>query len=118
MPPDEKHWSVFNIRWRQERSLSTVWRQQRESIPVFKSWVDRDAPLPEPLYHLTSYQHPLVTVDYFQAQQRLAELQGRRNLWFAGVYTHDIDSHESAIQSAIYVARRLAPSSRNLSRLL
>ncbi len=118
MPPDEKHWSVFNIRWRNERTLSTVWRQQRESILVFKSWVDPDAPAPAPLYHLTRYEHPLVTVDYFQAQQRLAQLQGRRNLWFAGVYTHDIDSHESAIQSAIHVTRQLAPSSRNLARLL
>ena len=117
MPPDEKHWSVFNIRWRNERSLSTVWRQQGESVPVFKSWVDPDAPAPEPLYHLTRYEHPLLTIDYFQAQQSLAGLQGRRNLWFAGVYTHDIDSHESAIQSAIHVARQLAPSSRNLARL-
>jgi predicted NAD/FAD-binding protein len=118
MPPNRKHWSVFNIRWRHDRSRSTVWKQQGTGAPVFKSWVDRDAPLPEPLYHLTPYYHPIVDVDYLQAQKSLAGVQGRLNLWFAGVYAHDIDSHESAIQSAIHVARQLAPESRNLARLL
>jgi predicted NAD/FAD-binding protein len=51
------------------------------------------------------------------AQQQLAARQGRSNLWFAGVHTHDIDSHESAVQSAISVARRLAPAAKNLAAL-
>lgn len=118
MPPGKRHWSVFNIRWRQDRSQSTVWKQQETGAPIFKSWVDRDAPLPDPLYHLTRYEHAIIDAEYLQAQRSLAAVQGRLNLWFAGVYTHDIDSHESAILSAIHVARQLAPRSRNLTRLL
>jgi predicted NAD/FAD-binding protein len=98
--------------------MSTVWKQQRTSLPVFKSWVDRDAPPPEPLYHFTRYHHPFVDAAHFEAQQRLAALQGRQNLWFAGAYTDDIDCHENAVQSAIRLVRQLAPASRNLARLV
>jgi len=117
MPRKQRHWSVYNILWRKDCSWATVWRQQATGAPVFKTWLDPDGPLPEPLYHLTRYQHTFADADYLRAQRELATLQGRRKLWFAGAYTYDIDSHESAVQSAIRVARRLAPDSRNLSRL-
>ena len=115
MPPEERHWSVFNVRSSGERSLITVWKQQRTSAPIFRSWVARDAPLPEPLYELTHYDHPSMDIAHFQAQGQLASLQGRHNFWFAGLYMHDIDSHESAVESAIHIARQLAPGSKHLA---
>jgi predicted NAD/FAD-binding protein len=118
MPAEKNHWSVFNVRCSKEGSFTTVWRQQRIPFPVFKSWVNSAAPLPEPLYELTRYEHAFMDAEHFQAQQRLAALQGQSNLWFAGAHTHDIDCHESAVQSAIHVARRLAPGSGNLARLV
>ncbi|HEY1338680.1 MAG TPA: FAD-dependent oxidoreductase [Bryobacteraceae bacterium] len=117
MPPNPSHWSVFNVRSSKQHSLTTVWRQQRTRLPLFKSWVAEGGPLPEPLYQLTRYEHPFVDAEHFRTQRSLAELQGRSNLWFAGAHTHDIDSHESAIESAVRVARLLAPKSRNLTRL-
>ncbi len=118
MPPERSHWSVFNVRWSKEGSFTTVWKQQKTQTPVFKSWVNSAAPLPEPLYELTRYEHPFVDAEHFRAQNSLAQLQGQSNLWFAGAHTHDIDSHESAVQSAVHVARRLAPGSRNLAQLV
>ena len=59
-----------------------------------------------------------MTPDYYRAQRDLALLQGQDNLWFAGSYTLDVDSHESGIRSAIALARRLNPNSANLARLL
>jgi predicted NAD/FAD-binding protein len=118
MPPEKSQWSVFNVRCSEEGSFTTVWKQQQTQAPVFKSWVNSAAPPPEPLYELTRYEHPLVDAEHFRAQQSLAELQGQSNLWFAGAYTYDIDSHESAVESAIHVARRLAPGSPNLARLV
>ena len=118
MPPEESHWSVFNVRWSKQGSFTTVWRQQRAPFPVFKSWVNSAAPLPEPLYELTRYEHVFTDGEHFRTQQDLAALQGQSNLWFAGAHTHDIDSHESAVKSAIHVARRLAPGSGNLARLV
>jgi len=60
----------------------------------------------------------LTDPEHFRAQELLDRMQGRRNLWFAGAYAHDIDSHESAILSAIRVARELAPESSNLKWLI
>ena len=115
MPPEERHWSVFNVRSSAERSLSTVWKQQRTSAPIFRSWLAPGAPLPEPLYELSQYDHPCMDLTHFQAQRQLASLQGRHNFWFTGLYMHDIDSHESAVESAIQVARQLAPESKYLA---
>jgi predicted NAD/FAD-binding protein len=118
MPREQRHWSVFNIRWSPERSLGTVWQQHRASIPLFRSWMAPDDPTPEPLYHMTHYDHPAMDVEHFAAQRKLAVLQGRHNLRFAGLYAHDIDSHESAVRSAVFIARQLAPGSPHLASLL
>jgi predicted NAD/FAD-binding protein len=117
MPSDEKHWSVINIRFDGARSSNTIWKRWRSGRPIFRSWVTHDAQLPDPLYHLETYEHPKPTPEYFKTQKALGALQGQNNLWLAGVYTHDIDSHESAIISAIKIAQRLDPLSLNLKRL-
>jgi predicted NAD/FAD-binding protein len=118
MPAREAHWSVFNIRHDAEHSALTVWKKWKSKSPLFKSWVNYEPNLPEPLYGLATYDHPKVTPSYFEAQRAIARMQGEGNLWLAGLYTHDIDSHESAIVSAVKVAQRLAPHSSNLKQLL
>jgi predicted NAD/FAD-binding protein len=119
MPASEKHWSVLNIRHDGVHSALTVskrWKSVKTS-PVFKSWVTYEPRLPEPLYFLATYDHARVSPNHFQAQKALAPLQGQNNLWLAGLYTHDIDCHESAIVSAVNIAQRLDPQSPNLKHL-
>jgi predicted NAD/FAD-binding protein len=118
MPASEKHWSVFNIRHDADHSALTIWKKWKSRTPVFKSWVAHESIVPDPLYFTASYDHPVVGPAYFEAQRRLEALQGRNNLWLAGLYTHDIDSHESAILSAVKIAQRLNPHSSNLNRLV
>jgi len=117
MPSDKSAWSVVNARWDGAHSSLSIWDPER-GLPIFKSWVTFDERMPEPLYALARYEHGKVTPDYFDAQKRLRELQGGDGLWLAGLYTHDADSHESAIRSAVAVAQRLAPESPRLRRLL
>jgi len=118
MPASEKNWSVLNVRHDGAHSSLSVWKRWKSRTPVFKSWVTYEPQPPRPLYFLTTYDHPNINLRYFEAQRSLAALQGRNNLWLAGLYTHDIDSHESAILSAVKVAERLDPQSINLSRLI
>jgi predicted NAD/FAD-binding protein len=118
MPADERHWGVVNIRHDGRHSQSSVWRPWRRAGHVFKSWVTYEAALPEPLYGLATYWHPRVDAAYFRAQRELRALQGRGGLWIAGMYTHDVDCHESAVVSGVNVARRLAPGSARLAALL
>jgi predicted NAD/FAD-binding protein len=94
-----------------------VWKRWASRTPVFRSWIDPDAPLPEPLFNLATYEHPKVTPTYFAAQQAVAALQGRDGLWLAGTYLRDVDCHESAVLSSVDVARRLGATPARLAQL-
>lgn len=117
MPANEQHWSVANVRYDGRHSQNTIWKGWKSKRPVFKSWVTYDTRMPEPLYASVNYQHPKVNAQYFRAQPRLAALQGNEGLWFAGMYTCGVDSHESAILSSMAVAQKLAPRSARLKQL-
>lgn len=104
MPRDESAWSVVNARWDGVHCALSIW-DPAAGRPVFKSWVTFDERMPEPLYAVARYEHGRVTPAYFDAQHSLRALQGHEGVWLAGLYTHDADSHESAIRSAVSVAR-------------
>ncbi|GAA1942754.1 FAD-dependent oxidoreductase [Microbacterium deminutum] len=116
MPRDERAWSVVNARWDGRHSSLSIWSPAR-GLPIFKSWITFDEAMPEPLHAIATYQHGMIDLEYFDAQQRLKLLQGQHRLWLAGLYADDADSHESAIRSAMTVARSLAPHSRRLKLL-
>lgn len=127
MPPNSDDWTVVNVRYDGKHSATTVNKKWLSpNSPVFKSWITYDvrpphdlgSPIPDPLYALAYYDHPIADLKYFQAQKAIEMVQGNRQLWFAGNYTHDNDSHESAIMSAVNVAKKLAPRSQRLEMLL
>jgi predicted NAD/FAD-binding protein len=117
MPPNPRHWSVINVRRDGASSLSTVWKRWSRKTAIFRSGITFETRIPDPLYGEATYHHPRVTPRYFEAQRAVGRLQGRNGLWLAGMYTHDVDCHESAIASAVNIARRLDPASDNLARL-
>jgi uncharacterized protein len=118
MPRRQRHWSVFNTGFDGEHSASTVWKPWNTgSLPIFRSWVTYENQLPTPLYALRTYEHPKVTRAYFEAQRALRGMQGQDNVWLAGVYTHDVDCHESAVLSAVHVAEHFVPATERLRAL-
>jgi predicted NAD/FAD-binding protein len=117
MPADRKHWSVVNTRFDGRYSANTIWKSWKSRAPVFRSWVTFEPERPEPLYAWAQFEHVKVDAGYFEAQRRLAAVQGREHVWLAGAYVHDLDSHESAVLSAVAVARRLAPQAARLRQL-
>lgn len=125
MPPDQKDWGVVNIAFdgaqRSEISVHKAWRSTDK--PVYKTWVtyekNNDLKLPEPLLApLKEYYHAAIDLNYVSAQVGLQSLQGKNNIWFAGTYTSGLDSHESAIVSAIEIAKKLAPNATRLQEIL
>ena len=124
MPADPRFWSAYNPLRDGGRSEASVWygallpaTGKREPLSLFKSWATdrRTAPGSEILRR--RFLHPLVTPDFLRAQGRLDALQGQRNVWFAGSYTNDVDSQESALLSAVRVVRELAPDAPHLAEL-
>lgn len=118
MPKNKKHWSVANVWYNGNNSILTTYKPWRSTIPLFRSWLMSDFPEPKPLYATVSYRHAQVTPAYFHAQNGLAGLQGEHNVWIAGLYTHDIDSHESAFTSALKIAERIAPGSERYHAIM
>ncbi len=117
MPAQERHWAVTNMRDDGAYCQTTVWKSWKSEQPIFRSWVTFDSQMPDSLYQLVEYQHVKINLNYYQAQRNLLTQQGDNQLWLAGLYMHDIDSHESAVMSAVNIARRLDPDSVNLRKL-
>jgi predicted NAD/FAD-binding protein len=106
MPEDRRMWSAYNPSITGGHCEASVW------------YGALNRTLPDGLLHTAEYKHPLHTPDYVRAQAEIAARQGRRNVWFAGSWTQDIDLQETALLSAMSLAQRLAPRARNLARLL
>lgn len=117
MPADERDWSCVNIRHDGRHAQTTVWKPWR-SPRLFHSWITFDR---EPLRHVharVDFEHAKVTPRYCAAQRALQGLQGHDGVWLAGAHMHDIDGHESAVCSAVEVARRIASDSARLQTLV
>jgi uncharacterized protein len=125
MPPNPNNWAVANIRYDGVNSAMTFYKPWIDGPgPVFRSWMTFDVLPPDswnaqpyPLYATVNWWHPYITPEYFQVQRAVQTVNGNNNMWFAGIYTVDNDSHESVIKSAMRVGQGLAPNSARLQQL-
>jgi uncharacterized protein len=114
MPPNRAEWSAYNAMYDGRECEATIWCRNRGQFDYFKTWMTfKERPLKD-VHGTFEFRHPIPTPDFYRAQVALAPLQGQENLWFAGTYLQDIDSHESGIISGMNIARRLNPQSANM----
>lgn len=117
MPVNRGDWSGFNVLTDGPYCEPSMWYGAFRDVSVFKSWVSHRAQLPARTIATFDYLHALETPDLAPAQAALAGFQGGERLWFAGAHTVDVASQDSALVSAITIARQLAPASANLARI-
>lgn len=124
MPANPDKWSIANIAFDGKHSALTICKPRMKKLNIFRSWITyhikeqlKERELPEPLYAIKHFYHPKPTPAYFETQKQIARYQGANNLWIAGFYTTDVDSHNSAILSAINIAKKLAPLSKKLAKI-
>lgn len=118
LPKNKKNWSVANVYNDGKNSMLTIFKNRNLKVPIFRSWVFKDSIYPENIYEIKHFKHAKPNLNYFKVQKGIESLQGNNNLWLAGLYTNDIDSHESAIVSGIKIAQTLASNSERLKKLL
>jgi predicted NAD/FAD-binding protein len=125
MPKNHDDWTIANIAFDGKYSALTVCKPRMKEHSIFRSWITyringqlQENELPKPLYAIKHFYHPKPTPSYFQTQKTIAQTLGHNNLWIAGFYTTDVDSHNSAIISAIHIAKKLAPKSKRLAQLI
>jgi predicted NAD/FAD-binding protein len=118
MPPNRGDWTHTNLFLEGGAAWMSDWQGIRDDVPVFRTWLPKGRAVPSPLYGRRSFHHLMMSPENAVLQRRIAALQGAAGLWVTGMYTADVDNHESALLSAIVPAKALAPRAENLRRLL
>jgi predicted NAD/FAD-binding protein len=118
MPRDRRDWAHTNLFFEGELAWMSDWPGIGSGTPVFRTWLPKGKAKPSPLYGARSYHHLIMTPENAILQRRIGALQGEAGLWVTGMYAADVDNHESALLSALVPVARLAPQSKNLTRLL
>jgi predicted NAD/FAD-binding protein len=118
MPARGEDWGSMNLRFDGARVWSTEWSGQERNVDVFRTWMQPGDAEPRGLVRRVVFKHLVVDEGSRARQLEIARLQGTDGVYLAGMYTTDIDNHESAVSSAITVAKALTPRSRDLARVL
>lgn len=117
MPPRREDWAIVNYTLDDAAAFLTEWCGHRERSDVFRTWLVPGREPPQDVCYRQRFRHLVVTPKSAAAHRELERLQGAGGLWAVGMYVTDVDVQESAVRSALAVARQLAPKSRNLRRL-
>ncbi len=111
MPARRKAWAAWNYLSDGDPDSPTVsvtyWLNQLQPLPfktpVFVSLNPMIEPDPARVIRTIDYEHPIFDLAAGRAQRRLAALQGRHGLWFAGAWT-GYGFHEDGLTSGLAVA--------------
>ncbi len=122
MPEKPRYWSAYNTLVDGTHAEASIWygafRQSGgEPISLFKSWATARSQAPAQEVFRRAFQHPLITPQFIETGLGLADFQGQDGVWFAGSYTREVDSQDTALLSAMSVVRELDPLAPNLLAL-
>ncbi|MEU1752831.1 FAD-dependent oxidoreductase [Micromonospora matsumotoense] len=117
LPARADLWSTSNLTVYREYADSTAWYGPITGAQVFRSQLTHRPRLPERLVATADFEQLCPDAAAVRGRRVLADHQGRDGLWFAGHHLADIDSQETAVNSAIDIATRLAPDSHRLRML-
>lgn len=114
MPQRRRVWASWNFidggENRQGDLCVTYWMNTLQGLahptPLFVTLNPVQPPSARLVYYRTEYTHPQFNADALWSQQRLWQLQGRRNTWFCGSY-FGFGFHEDALQAGLAVAEQL-----------
>jgi predicted NAD/FAD-binding protein len=112
-PADPRHRSFFNCHVDGEFCEASMWLASvlpgappATAAKLWKSWITHRDP-PDQILQTVDFTHMLPTVDTLRAQRQLSALQGSGGIWFAGGYLYPYDAQETALLSALRIARGL-----------
>ena len=106
MPPIRRTWSSWNFRRVEgEQTCLTYYMNRLQGLETERQYfVSLNLPQdPEGIIGEYIYTHPTYTREAMSNRERLRELNGSRNTWFAGSYFGS-GFHEDAVRSAVDVA--------------
>ncbi len=118
-------WSFLNCQIEGNYCEASMWLANVLAVPkprtaakLWKSWITYRTRQPAQVIHEAQFQHMVPTPATLHAQSALDALQGDGDIWFAGGYTRPYDSQETALLSALEIARRMFVDSARVNSLL
>jgi predicted NAD/FAD-binding protein len=116
MPRRKAAWSAWNVLMSEGRTdelTLTYWMNALQGfdkrLPVFVTLNPQTPPRPELVFGRFEYSHPQYDRAALAAQAKLAGIQGRNRIWFAGAWTgHGF--HEDGLKSGLTAAEALGAS--------
>ncbi|GAB1234375.1 NAD(P)/FAD-dependent oxidoreductase [Ferrigenium sp. UT5] len=114
LPENPKTWSAWNYQSRggaEPQVCVHYLINKLQPLPFKESVIVSlnpiDPPDPSKVISSFDYAHPVFDAAAIAAQDRLHEIQGERNTWFAGAWT-GYGFHEDGLKSGLAVARAIA----------
>jgi predicted NAD/FAD-binding protein len=124
-PSDQNQWSFFNCEVQGNFAQASMWLRDVLTAPspttaakLWKSWVTHRTSQPQQVLYQAQYQHMVPTTGSLLAQTLVRALQGAGGISIAGGYTRPYDSQETALLSAMDVARGFLIDSARMRALL
>jgi len=103
-------WNYMGYETQQNDLCLTYWMNRLQSIDLAYPLYETLNPVVMPRAELThgsySYRHPIFDATAIAAQPRLADIQGRNHVFFAGAWT-GYGFHEDGLKSAVAIAKTL-----------
>ena len=110
MPRKKKAWAswVYLSSKKSNKVSLSYWMNNLQNIdqgkPLFVTLNPIEEVNNDDVFGVYNYEHPIFDDGAIKAQERLGEIQGKRNIWFCGAWTK-YGFHEDGLNSAIQVAK-------------
>ncbi|NDA63488.1 MAG: amine oxidase [Chitinophagia bacterium] len=114
MPKNRQCWAswAYQCEGKEDKRSSislTYWMnnlQNLKGMPLFVTLNPSRMPQAEKIHDQYMFEHPVFDHDAISAQEQLAIIQGKDNMWFCGAWTR-YGFHEDGLSSAVAVAQGL-----------
>lgn len=111
MPTRKSCWSSWNYHADGKNGVAvTYWMNLLQNIderhPLFVTLNPAKPIAPDKVFDSHVFMHPVFTSEAMAAQDRIAEIQGTRHVWFCGAYQRN-GFHEDGLWSAVRVAQMM-----------
>lgn len=111
MPKRKACWASWNYHADGTKGVAvTYWMNLLQNIdqayPLFVTLNPVQPPAQDKTFDIHHFTHPIFTNETAAAQERIHEIQGKRNLWFCGAYQRN-GFHEDGLWSAVRVVQSM-----------
>jgi uncharacterized protein len=114
MPRNKKCWAswAYMCDGREDKNASialTYWMNNLQNLkgaPLFVTLNPSRMPAADKIYNQHVFEHPVFDQGAIEAQEQLADIQGKNNMWFCGAWTR-YGFHEDGLTSGVVVAEAL-----------